>query len=105
MMVNKGLVLDHDQFEKIFIYNAILDQTFLETVLEHSEVCFFKNKNIKTVFSVLKNFYLEHKTVPNITELKAHLVTQEQKDALKELILSFNSIDKNYNKNVLIKNT
>lgn len=104
-MVNKSLSLDHDQFEKIFIYNALLDQNFLETVLEHTEPAFFKDKNIKTVFSILKDFYNEHETVPNVTELKAHLVTQEQKDSLKELVLSFNSIDKNYNKEVLIRNS
>ena len=49
-MVNKGLVLDHDHFEKIFIYNALLDQTFLETVLEHSEVSFLKTKISKLFF-------------------------------------------------------
>lgn len=97
--------LDLEHFEKIFIFNALTDQIYLESVLDHTEYSFFKDKNIKTVFSVLKNFYEEHKTVPNTTELKAHLVTTEQKDALRELGRSFEHIDKNYNKDVLIKNT
>ena len=103
--MQKVLPLDLDFFEKIVIYNALMHRDYLETVLDHLNPAFFKDKNIKTVVSVLKDFYLENKRVPNITELKTHLITTEQKDSLKNLVLSFNSIDKNYDRDVLIKNT
>ncbi len=104
-MVEKQLPLDLDYFEKIIIYNAIFDQHYLETILDHVNPFYFKDKKIKEVFEIIKNFYLEHKTIPNITELKAHLITQEQKDNFKEIVMSFNAIDKNYNKDLLLKNT
>jgi replicative DNA helicase len=97
--------LDLDQFENIIIFNSLMDQNYLETIIDYIDPSYFNNKKIQIVFSVLKSFYLEHNCVPNITELKVHLNTQEQKDALKQTVLSFNSIDKSYNKELLIKNT
>ena len=97
--------LDLEQFENIIIFNALMDQNYLETIIDYVDPVYFNNKKTQTVFSVLKKFYIENQCVPNITELKAHLITQEQKDALKETVLSFNAIDKKYNKELLIKNT
>lgn len=105
MIPDKNLSLDLEYFEKIIIYNSLFDQSYLETILDHVNPIYFKDKNIKDIFSLLKNFYLEHKTVPNHTELKAHLISQEQKNSFKELVLSFSSIDKKYNKELLLKNT
>lgn len=99
------LPLDLDEYEKIVIYNAIMDQGYLETIFEYTKPSFFKDKNIKTIFTILHSYYEENKKVPNITELKAHLVKEEDKQALKDVVLSFNSIDKNFDRDVLIKNT
>jgi len=82
-----------------------MDQNYLETIFEYTKPSFFKNKDIKTVFSVLHSYYEEYKKVPNITELKAHLIKDEDKQALKNVVLSFDSIDKTYDKEILIKNT
>jgi len=104
-MSEKNLSLDLDYFEKIVMYNALFDQSYLETIIDFINPIFFKDKNINIVFTILKSFYIENRHVPNVTELKAHLVTQEQRDALKQTVMSFNGIDKNYNKDLLIKNT
>lgn len=104
-MTEKPLPLDLDYFERVIMYNALFDQTYLESILDHVNPIYFRDKNIKEVFMLLKTFYIENKTVPNTTELKAHLISQEQKDNFKELVLSFNVIDKNYNKEALLKNT
>ena len=104
-MIEKPLPLDLDFFERIIIYNAIFDQTYLETILDFVNPNYFKDKKISSVFGVIKSFYIEHKMVPNITEIKSHLVTDELRTNFKETVLSFNSIDKNYNKDVLLKNT
>ena len=76
------------------MFNALMNQNYLETILEHVNPLYFKDKNIQIVFNILKSFYIENSSVPNLTELKAHLVTKEQKDALKETWMSFNVIDK-----------
>jgi replicative DNA helicase len=104
-MIDKDLPLDLNYFEKVIMYNALFDQSYLETILDHVNASYFYDKKIRDVFNLLKVFYLEHKTVPNHTELKSHLITQEQKENFKELVLSFQTIDKNYNKDLLLKNT
>jgi replicative DNA helicase len=103
--VEKALPLDLDYFEKLIMFNALMNQNYLETILEHINPLYFKDKNIQIVFNILKSFYIENSSVPNLTELKAHLVTKEQKDALKETWISFNVIDKQYNQDLLLKNT
>jgi replicative DNA helicase len=104
-MVEKSLPLDLDYFEKIIIFNALMDQPYLETILEHTNPMFFRDKNIQVIFKILKDFYIEHKIAPNLTELKAHLITDEQKSALKEIAIGFKTIDKDYNKELLLKNS
>lgn len=99
------LPLDFEVFEKIMIYNALMDHDYLETILEHTKSSFFKDQNIKKIFDVLKKYYNENNTAPNITELKAHLINADDKQALKELVLSFSNLDKKYNKDILLKNT
>jgi replicative DNA helicase len=104
-MAVKTLPLDLDHFEKIIIYNSLVEQTYLETIIEHTDPSFFKEKRHSVIFSLLKDFYNENNILPNLTELKSYLTTAEQKEFFKEIILSFNAIDKNYNKDLLLKNT
>jgi len=99
------LPLDLDQYEKIVMYNCIFDQNYLETIFEHVKPSYFKDKDIKTIFTVLKTYYDENNHVPNLTELKAHLISEEDKQAFKRVVLSFGSLDKVYDKVALIKNT
>jgi replicative DNA helicase len=99
------LPLDFDLFEKVLVYNAIKDQDYLETIVEYAKPSFFKDKSIRRIFELIKNFYLENSIGPNLTELKTHLTSQEDKESFKEVVLSFQSLDKTYNKDLLIKNT
>jgi replicative DNA helicase len=103
--MDKPLPLDLDFYEKVIMYNALGDQVFLETILDYINPIYFNNKSIQTVFKVLKSFYVENKKAPNIPELKAHLVTEEQKDALREVAMSFKTLDKEFDKTLLLKNT
>ena len=104
-MIEKNLPLDLDYFEKIVMYNALFDQSYLETIIDYINPVYFNDKNIKMIFSVLKSFYLENKSIPNITELKTHLIDDTQRDAFRQTIIGFKTIDDNYNKELLVKNT
>jgi replicative DNA helicase len=104
-MVKTLLPLDLEQYEKIIMFNSLMDQTYLETIFEHTKPSYFKDKDIKSVFTVLHSFYDENGKVPNVTELKAHLISEEDKQALRRVVVSFDSIDKNFDKSILIKNT
>jgi replicative DNA helicase len=82
-----------------------MDDDYLETILEYVKPSFFKDKKIKRLFEVLKNYYEQYNCAPNLTELKTHLITDDDKQAFKETVLSFQSLDKKYNKDVLLNNT
>jgi replicative DNA helicase len=103
--MNNNLSIDFELFEKIIFYNSIMDNDYLETILEYIKPSFFKDKKIKRLFEVLKDYYEEFDCAPNLTELKTHLITEDDKQAFKETVLSFQSLDKKYNKDVLLKNT
>lgn len=103
--VKQILPLNDDVFERIFIYNALLDISFLEQVIEYAKPSYFKDKDIRVVYDILHTFYVENNVVPNITEIKAHIVETEKRESLKKVVLSFYDIDKKYDKLVLIKNT
>jgi replicative DNA helicase len=87
------------------IYNAIFDPLYLESIVEYTKPSYFKNKDIRIVFEALHQYYSAHGKTPNVTELKAHLVEPERKQALRNVALSFADIDKTYDKDVLLKNT
>lgn len=101
----KNLPLDLELFESVLLYNALFDQSYLETIIHYTKPSFFKNKDLRCTFESVVSYYVEHKKVPNITELKTHLVDQDKRNSLKETILSFKTIDKQYDKEVLLKNT
>lgn len=103
-MVNKNIQLDFDFYEKIIIYNALIDPEYLESILDHIKPSFFKDFNIKVVFSSLIEYYLTFNKIPNSSEFKAHL-NLDQKKSLKDILSYFDKIDKNYDKEVLLKNT
>ena len=103
--MKSSLPIDLQLFEKLIIYNALMDPTYLESIIEYSKPSYFEDKNIRSVFESLSEYYSSYNKIPNITELKVHMVDTEKRNALKQVALTFESIDKTYDKEVLLKNT
>lgn len=103
--MKSSLPIDLALFEKLIIYNALVDPCYLECIIEHSKPSYFEDKNIRSVFESLSEYYSAYNKIPNITELKVHMVDNDKRNALKQVALGFDSIDKNYDKDVLLKNT
>lgn len=104
MKEKENILLDFKFYEKIIVYNSLLDSEYLESILDYIKPSFFKDENIQIVFSALSEYYNTFCKTPNITEFKAHL-DERQKVALREVANSFKDIDKHYDKEVLLKNT
>ena len=104
-MVKPVLPMDLRLFEKMVIYNALVDPIYLESIIEYAKPSYFQDKNIKLVFEALSQYHAAHNKIPNITELKVHLIEPERRDALRNVALSFADIDKTYDKDILLKNT
>jgi replicative DNA helicase len=103
--MKSSLPIDLALFEKLIIYNALIDPIYLESIIEHAKPSFFEDKNIRSVFESLSEYYANYHKIPNITELKVHMVDAEKRNALKQVALGFDSIDKSYDKEVLLKNS
>jgi len=101
-MVSK---LDLDYFENVLIYKSLTDSTYLASVADFVEPDYFKNKAIASIFAIVKDFSEKRNKLPTVTEIKSYLVSDEQKSSFKELVKSFNDIDKNLDKDELYENT
>jgi replicative DNA helicase len=99
------LKLNLDEFENIIVYKSLTDERYLSNVIEFIKPQYFKDKNIKVIFSIIRAFFEKHNTAPTVTELKTYINTDEIKEAFKTVVRNFSNIDKNLNHDELIYNT
>ena len=97
--------LNLDYYEKVIIYKSLTNESYLTQIIDHVKPEYFNDKNIKRIFTLLKNFYIKRQTIPTVTELKSYLVNDELKDSLKVIVKDFANIDKNFNDEELTNNT
>ena len=97
--------LDLDYFENVLIYKSLTDGTYLASVADFVQPDYFKNKAIASIFAIVKDFSEKRNKLPTVTEIKSYLVSDEQKNSFKELVKSFNDIDKTLDKEELYENT
>jgi len=97
--------LDLDYYENIILFNSLLSQEYLSSIIEYTDPEYFNDKNIKTVFKSIISFFNERGQCPSTTELKARLTTEEEKKAFNEVAVKFKELDTKFNKEELINNT
>jgi len=97
--------LDLDYFENVLIYKSLTDGTYLASVADFVQPEYFQNKAIASIFAIVRDFVDKRNKLPTATEIKSHLVTDDQKESFKQLVQSFNDIDKNLDKDELYDNT
>jgi len=97
--------LDLDFFENVIMYKSLTDETYLASIIDYVKPLYFKNVDIKNIFTVIKEFYQKRGVKPTPTEIKTYLTTEELKTSFKNVINSFNNFDKNLNADELNSNT
>lgn len=97
--------LDLDYYENIILFNSLLSQEYLASIVEHVDISYFNDKNIKVVFKNIISFFNERGTVPSLTEIKSRLTIEEEKKSFNEVAAKFKQIDSNFNKDELLSNT
>ena len=78
--------IDLDHFERVFALKMLTDEEYFATVVDATDPAYFKDTAIKDVFVLLKDYFATRNTLPNITEVKNHLHTQELKDSFKRVL-------------------
>ena len=97
--------IDTDLFEYIIALNCTLNETYLATIVDVLNIEYLKNTNIQQYISIIFEYYKEHSTLPNTTEIKTRLITDELKKAFKEVVTHFKTLDTTYNQDELVLNT
>jgi len=97
--------LDLDFFETVVAYKSLTDEAYLAAIVDHIKPVFFKNKDIKAVFTIIRDFYEKRSTCPTLTEIKSYLTDDELKNSFKNTVTHFNNLDKNFNNDELLANT
>jgi len=97
--------LDLDFYESVIIYNCLIDSVYLASIIDHLDLKFFKNKDIKNVIAIILNFFKTHGAVPTSTEIKAYLTTDDLKESFKKVVSMFADIDKKFTRQELVDNT
>ena len=73
------LKLNLDEFENVLIYKSLTDEKYLTNVIDFIKPEYFKDKNIKVIFNIIKSFYIKRNTIPTITELKTFINSDDVK--------------------------
>lgn len=97
--------IDLDHFEKIFCYKMVTDEEYFSTIVDVTDPEYFKDKHKKAIFLLIKEYFEQRDTIPNLSELKTYLTTRELKESFKSILLEIQGLDKVYNKEELMKNT
>jgi replicative DNA helicase len=99
------LKLNLDEFESVLVYKSLTDEKYLSGIIDLIKPDYFKDKNIKQIFLTIKAYYEKRNTIPNITELKTFINSDEVKNAFVNVLRTISNIDKNLNEDTLIENT
>ena len=94
-----------DYFEKVLVYKSLTDEEYLADIITHVQPDLIADKNIKVIFTLIKNFYIKRGTLPSATELNTYLVNEDVKKSFQAVVASFKEIDKTLNKEELLENT
>lgn len=97
--------LDLDFFETVIVYKCLSDEIYLASIVDILELRYFKDKNNRDIFNIIKDFYAKRSTKPTLTEIKSYLNTDELKASCKAVINRFVDLDKKFNNDELYNNT
>jgi replicative DNA helicase len=97
--------LDHDFYEKVVAYHMLTDEVYLASIIDHIQPKFFSDNNLEFVSKLITDFYGVRGTIPTLTELKAHLSTDDDRRRFREAVTLFEAFDPKFNKDELYDNT
>jgi replicative DNA helicase len=97
--------IDLDYFEQVLLLNALTDREYLSSIISYLDPSLFNNKSVGIIVKRVAEFFNQHGTVPTLTEVKARIVSEEDRKCLTEVKTQLAQLDSNYNKEELLQNT
>jgi len=103
--VQQNSAINLNFFEDVIIYNILTNEEFLASTIEHLTPKIFTKPASRDVVQIIKDFYTKRGALPNTTEIKSYLLTEEQKTNFRSLLEGLKGIDSKFNKDELYYNT
>jgi replicative DNA helicase len=97
--------IDLKHFETVIVYKSLTDPVYLASIINFVKPIYFKDKDIKSIFTIVKQFYENRGVAPTATEIKTYLTTDELKASFKTVVTNLQNVDKNLDKEELYSNT
>jgi len=97
--------LDLETFETVVAYKSLTDSVYLSTIIDYVKPQYFKNKDIRAIFTIIQAFFQKRLTTPTYTEIKNYLINDSLKNSFKAVVSLFKDIENNFNQEELNENT
>lgn len=97
--------IDYDLFEYIIAFNCTFNDIYIATVIDTLKLEYLSNAHIKNYLNIIFDFYRNHQTLPNATEIRVYLVSDDLKESYKDVVLKFKTLNTSYNIDELLINT
>jgi len=97
--------LDYDLFEYVIAFNCSFNDLYTTTVVDILKLEYLGNIHIRNYLNIIFDFFQSHQTLPNATEIRAYLCTDDLKDSYRDVVTKFKTLDTSYNIDELIINT
>ena len=104
-MSNNSRKLDYDLFEYVIAFNCTFNDLYTTTIIDSLKIEYVNNIHIRNYINIIFDFYNSHQILPNATEIRAYLNTDDLKTSYKDVVLKFKTLDSSYNFDELIINT
>jgi replicative DNA helicase len=100
------LKIDSGFFEKVIIYHALTDESYLASIVEHVQPEYFENSSIRAVMGIVSDFYEKRQEPPSLDDIKMYLSDDKLKNQYIDVVGYFKTFSsKNFNRDELTENT
>ena len=96
----------NEQFlEKTILFNAIKDQYYFGSIVDHIDLKYFSVDSVIAVFRKVLAFNKEYKKSPSLSEIKTILTSPEDQTHFKKIVKELKQYDLNTDIDILINQT
>lgn len=95
--------VDSNFLEQSILFQSLKSEYFLGAIIEHVDVDYFSNKDVKTIFKLVLDFNKEYDKYPNKTEIKTIIRSDTALKSFKTVLKEFKELDTDVDIDVLLK--
>lgn len=97
--------IDIDHFEHVIALNLSGNEIYAAAVFDALDLKFIKNSDVRNYIGIIKDFYIKRSVLPNASEIKVYLGTDELRKSFASVLTRFKQMDTVFNPEELLSNT